>query len=220
MTHSNLLPPTSAGRVCGDTDVEAGRGPGQLGWYEFARNFVRGREVLDVGCGLGHGLRILASSARRAEGQDLDPRLAAPAVRIGPLTEVAAKSFDAAVSIDVIEHVDDPVSFLGQLARVSRDGFFLSTPNWTASRCRWPFHLREYTPREFDQLLAPFGEVHLFKGTPDGRVVHPVRRRFAYHWFNDLRNWAPTAFPARCLNYLAPSAWKIHSHNAAWVRLV
>jgi 2-polyprenyl-3-methyl-5-hydroxy-6-metoxy-1,4-benzoquinol methylase len=219
MALSKLDTDIAAVRTCGDADVEAGRGPGQLGWYQFAGAFVRGKEVLDVGCGLGHGLRILAASARRAEGQDLDSRLAAPGVRIGPLTEVAAKSFDVVVSIDVIEHVDDPSAFLGQLVRVAREGIFLSTPNWTASRCRWPFHLREYTPREFELLLAPFGTVTLFKGTPDGRVVHPVGSRFGYYLFNDLRNWPPSAIPTRCLNYLLPSRFKIHSHNAAWMRL-
>ena len=46
-------------RECGDEDVTAGRGPGQLPWYEFALRFVKGKSVLDAGCGLGKGMDIL-----------------------------------------------------------------------------------------------------------------------------------------------------------------
>src|SRR5207248_2271964 len=99
------------------------------------------------------------------------------------------------------------------------EGFFLTTPNWTCSRCVWPFHLREYTPREFRLLLEPLGKVSLFKGTCSGSVIHPVRHPRAYDRLNDLRNWGPTAFATRCLNRLLPSKFKIHSSNAAWVRL-
>src|SRR5438132_1922853 len=168
-------------RECGDEDVRAGRGPGQLDWYRFALRFVSEKSVLDVGCGVGDGLRILQSSASMAEGQDLDPRLAAPGVYILDLADVKDKSYDVAVSVDVIEHVEDPEHFVCQLARIAREGFFVTTPNWTASRCRWPYHLREYTPREFEQVLSTVGRVTLFKGTPSGSTVHPVRHPWAYH---------------------------------------
>jgi len=37
-------------REAGDENVGAGRAASQLGWYEFARRFVDGRSVRDVGC--------------------------------------------------------------------------------------------------------------------------------------------------------------------------
>lgn len=206
-------------RECGDESVDAGRGPGQLAWYEFARRFVVGRSVLDAGCGLGHGTAILRQAAAEARGQDLDPRLASDTVFVGDLDLIAAKSFDVVVSIDVVEHVEDPEAFVRSLARIAREGIFITTPNWTASRCQWPYHRREYTPREFEQLLSHVGAVSLYKGTPDGAQVYPVHLSRAYHLFNDLRTFALTSLAARVCNHIIPVSWRIHSHNAAWVRL-
>jgi len=204
-------------RSCGDESVDAGRGPGQLGWYEFARRFVKGKSVLDVGCGTGKGLDLLASSAALAEGQDLDERLARQNVRIAPLEAIPSGSYDIAVSIDVIEHVQDPKSFLGQLKRIARQSIFLSTPNWTASRCQWPFHLREYTPQEFYEELSQYGKVTLFKGTSDGSKVFPVKYPRLHFLQNRLRVFHATAFATRCLNVILPARSRIHSSNAAWV---
>jgi len=206
-------------RECGDESVQAGRAPTQLGWYEYAARYVEGKTALDVGCGLGDGLRILQQSAKSARGQDLDPRLASDDILAADIAEVEDKSYDVLVSIDVIEHVENPELFLAQLERVARFGFFLSTPNWTASRCQWPYHLREYTPREFETLLRPFGKVQLLKGTCSGSEVYPVRHNGCYHTLNALRNFLPTAFPARCLNRLLPAPLKIHSSNGAWVEV-
>ena len=207
-------------KQCGDVDVRTGRLPDQIGWYQFvAHTFAPGKTLLDAGCGLGDGLAILEEKASMVRGQDLDPRLARPNVLIQPLEEFQAKSFDVVTSFDVVEHVEDPVGFLGQLARIAREGFFLSTPNWTASRCQWPYHIREYTPSEFFALLAPFGKVHLFKGTSFGDKVYPVKHLKSYFLLNRLRNWRLTAFGARCWGYLLPPHRKIHNHNAAWVEL-
>jgi hypothetical protein len=78
-------------RYVGDDGVASGRGPGQLGWYEFATSIVRGKKVLDAGCGLGHGVNILKRVSTEVVGQDLDPRLKADWNIIAPLADVPAK---------------------------------------------------------------------------------------------------------------------------------
>lgn len=199
--------------------MEAGRGPGQLAWYSYATRYVQGRSVLDVGCGLGKGTEILRSAALHADGQDLDPQLSAIGAITKPLEEFATKSYDVVVSIEVVEHVEDPVEFVQQLARIARKGFFITTPNWTASRCSWPFHVREFTPQEFYNLLAPLGRVELMKLASDGEVFYPVKHRDAYFLLNALRCAPATDFLMRCANHLLPTASRIHSHNAAYVDL-
>ncbi len=45
-----VAPGTTAVRMVGDTSVDAGRGPGQMGWYHFAADHLaRGATVLDAG---------------------------------------------------------------------------------------------------------------------------------------------------------------------------
>lgn len=206
-------------RVCGDENLAAGRGPGQLAWYRYAQRFVAGRSVLDVGAGLGLGTSILREVAAHADGQDLDKNLATLGVLSQELKDFPSKSYDMVVSIEVLEHVDDPQPFLQELARIARHGIFLTTPNWTATRCSWPFHVHEYTPQELYQLLCPFGEVELMKHASDGEIFYPVKHPKAYFTLNRLRCHPATDFMTRCANHLLPLPARLHSHNAAHVQL-
>lgn len=199
----------------GDVSVSAGRGAGQLPWYEFVAKLVKGKTVLDVGCGLGKGLEILQRTSSKVVGQDLDPRLERPGIIITPVEEILTNRFDVVTAIDVIEHVKDDKNFVEQLCRIAREFIFLTTPNWTASRCQWPYHIREYTPKELEDILTPLGKVKLFKGSPDGSVVYPVNYTGLYHIANRLRIYFWTAFVTRCVNHFLPSSYRIHSHIAA-----
>jgi ubiquinone/menaquinone biosynthesis C-methylase UbiE len=91
---------------------------------------VRGRDVLEVGCGTGLILEKLVTLAKRAEGVDLSPGMLALAkkrglvVREGSATELpfADESFDVAVSFKVLAHVPEIEKALGEMARVCRPG--------------------------------------------------------------------------------------------------
>jgi 2-polyprenyl-3-methyl-5-hydroxy-6-metoxy-1,4-benzoquinol methylase len=135
---------------------------------------VGGASVLDVGCEPGYGLDILARSARDVWGQDIDPRLAGPRIHIRTLESFSTNSFDVVVSVDVIEHVQDDLGFVTQLARIARQRVMMTTPNWTAGRCTWQFHVREYTPGHLRRLGERFGRCELWKGTPDGSEVYAI----------------------------------------------
>ncbi len=97
---------------------------------ELAGRYVRGREVLEVGCGTGLVLRRLAPIASRAVGVDLSPGMLARArargldVVEGSATELPFPdaSFDVAVSFKVLAHVPDLARALAEMARVVRPG--------------------------------------------------------------------------------------------------
>ncbi len=198
----------------------AGRGPGQRGWYEWvAREHTRDCTVLDAGCGLGYGISILRRTARTARGQDLDPRLGTQDVDIQPLETYASKSVDVIVAIDVIEHIDNDSGFLAQAVRIASRRVILTTPNWTASRCAWPYHIREYTPSQLRVLCAQFGDVRMWKGTPDGKEVHQIEHPRWNDVLNTARATGGVAVLARTLNLLLPRSAKIHSHLAACIDL-
>lgn len=204
-------------RQVGDTSVDAGRGLGQMGWYHYAADhLVEGKSVLDVGCGLGGGLDVLAKAAAAADGQDLDPRLARDDVTIGPVEEIPDKSFDVVTCIDVIEHVEQDEAFVLQLGRIARETVFVTTPNWSLSRCRWPYHVREYTPRQLRALLSTIGRVTMRKGEPNGFRHWPIND-LAYDLMNDAIVWPPTHFATRCFSRALPPSLRLRAHLAAIV---
>lgn len=216
MLHAATL---ASHRTTGDESIDAGRGLGQMGWYQYAADhLVAGKTVLDVGCGLGGGLELLAQHARDARGQDLDPRLASPRVTIGAVEDIPSKSVDVITCVDVIEHVEEDAAFVRELGRIARETVFVSTPNWTVSRCAWPYHIREYTPRELRRLLSSIGTVAMRKGVPDGYRSWPATD-WSYDLMNDARTWPPTGFLTRCVSRVLPPALRLMAHHAAIVRV-
>jgi SAM-dependent methyltransferase len=175
--------------------------------------------VLDVGCGSGEGLKILAGTARKAVGIDLDERLKRNDldIQIKDLREIPDKSFDAVVCIDVIEHVEDDEALVRQLIRVARKYVFVSTPNFAVNLNLWPYHVREYTPREFDRLFAQFGDIRFFGGSPSGDVVKEIKAKPVYYLINDLYCFRITIWMARIVKRLL--LLRVYSHQALTVKL-
>ena len=212
-------PREKAPRPCGAEGALDGRKPCQMGWYGFIADIGRGRTVLDVGCGSGEGLRLLTQHARQAVGIDLDDRLerADVDVRIQDISQVPDKSFDVVVCCDVIEHVVEDRAFIGQLFRVAREAVFVTTPNYTISRNRHPYHVREYTPAEFEALFAGRGALTVLAGSSRGLERVEIDRRGAYYLVNTLYAWKPAIPLAKVVKrLLRVKVWK---HQAALVRL-
>ena len=148
----------------------------QAHWYRHAAQWAAGREVLDVGAGDGYGMDILrAAGAARVVG--IDPMPLREDVLPTPIENIADRSYDLVIACDVIEHVEDDRGFLADLLRCARVGVFVSTPNWTASRCVNEFHVREYTAEELVALLA--GLKHEAWTSGDARTVEPIVSLYA-----------------------------------------
>ncbi|MBY5163069.1 class I SAM-dependent methyltransferase [Salsipaludibacter albus] len=148
--------------------------------YDHVAAAIHGT-VLDAGCGEGYGLPILlAAGARGVIGAELDPTTAEHARRryaddsVAEIDVIEADlaelplvdtTLDAAVCLQVVEHLTEPDEAMAELVRVVHPGGLVavSTPNRTtftpAGSPRNPFHVREYDAVELAELLDRAGLV-------------------------------------------------------------
>jgi 2-polyprenyl-6-hydroxyphenyl methylase/3-demethylubiquinone-9 3-methyltransferase len=112
---------------------------------ECSRRPLEGKSALDVGCGAGLLTEPLARLGAMVTGIDAAPEVIAVArdhaaamgleidYRVAAVEETEGQ-FDLVSSMEVIEHVADPATFVKSLAaRLAPDGLLiLSTPNATA----------------------------------------------------------------------------------------
>jgi SAM-dependent methyltransferase len=134
--------------------------------YRVAAQFAKGRRVLDAGSGEGYGTAMLAAAgASSTVGIDIDEESVGHArERYGPVFERADAadlpfdhaSFDLVVCFETIEHLHDDAGALREFRRVLADDglLIISTPNREEYLVENEFHTREYSPTEFDALLA------------------------------------------------------------------
>ena len=142
------------------------------GRYHFAAPRVAGKLVLDMACGTGYGASILmAAGAKGVLGVDLSwdalsvcrstQRMLFCAAD-GTSLPLPAGALDAVTSFETVEHIREYPRFVSEIHRVLKPGglLIMSTPNALHTKPvngvpRNPYHVREFTPDEFRELLAP-----------------------------------------------------------------
>jgi SAM-dependent methyltransferase len=95
-------------------------------------------------------------------------------VVLGDMTksDLPNESFDLAVSVEVIEHVEEDERFVSEISRVLKNGgiFLLTTPNGDWVENKNPDHKRHYRREELQTLLEKyFSEVHIDYAIAGGR---------------------------------------------------
>jgi SAM-dependent methyltransferase len=169
-----------------------------LNRYALARPFCEGKIVLDVACGEGYGSYLLKMwGAKQIEAVDIDSEAIEKASimfsneNINYMCQNAEKlpyadnSFDLIVSLETIEHLDNPDKFLLELRRVIKpDGtIILSCPNdpyyYDRANTSNPFHKQKYNFFEFKEFVEQYlgSHVQYFLGFAiNGFLNMPITR--------------------------------------------
>lgn len=136
-----------------------------LAYLEAAKR-VSGN-VLEIGTGSGYGVDIIAPhtdnfvTIDKYQTEDIGKAPANVSFRqmtVPPLTGLENESFDYVITFQVIEHIQRDDLFLQEIHRVLKKGgkLIVTTPNKKMSITRNPWHVREYTVKELEQLLLRF----------------------------------------------------------------
>ena len=150
-----------------------------LAVYEWVAERCAGRDVVDMACGEGYGVEVLARRARQVTGVDANPdafeharlKYTRPGVRfVRELVETYEEPCDVVVFLQTIEHVPAPAAVLQNFREMLRPGgtAYVSTPNLLtlappgADKSDNPWHLKEYRAEEFRRLCeSAFAKVEI-----------------------------------------------------------
>ena len=153
--------------------------------YHRAAELVEG-DILEIGTGMGYGVEIIAPKATRYITIDKQlPELPTQFENVEyydmevPPIGFENCSFDAVVSFQVIEHIEEDIACVREVSRVLRPGgkFVVSTPNAPMSLTRNPWHVREYNADELRNLLeCHFSKVEAYGVIGNEKIMEYYRK--------------------------------------------
>ncbi|MHC8291366.1 class I SAM-dependent methyltransferase [Pseudomonas sp. XS1P51] len=129
----------------------------------IARHF-KGQELIEVGCGKGYFLELLKGLGYPITGIDPAYEGSNADVIKAPFTRGLGLSADAIVLRHVLEHIQDPVSFLAEMAEANQGGqIYIEVPcfDWIIEHRAWFDLFYEHVNYfRLDDLRRMFGTVH------------------------------------------------------------
>ncbi len=159
-----------------------------LSAYYHAKPYING-DLLELGCGEGRGVELLAPLAKsyvgidkiksiidRLKGQFPDYQFLDGVFPPFPFQD---NQFDTIITFQVIEHIKKDDEFIKEIHRVLKPGgvALMTTPNIKMTLSRNPWHIREYTAEQLETLcLKYFSQVEM-KGIAGNEKVLEYHER-------------------------------------------
>ncbi|HPQ42879.1 MAG TPA: class I SAM-dependent methyltransferase [Syntrophales bacterium] len=197
--------------------------------YEFAKSMVpKDSLVLEVGCGEGYGSHLLSQHVKKIIGLDIDIKTINHALSKyasencifrtynGINIPYDTNTFDAVISFQVIEHIQNDKKYISEIHRVLKQSslFILTTPNreYRLKRGQRPwnrFHVREYSASLLkDILIGTFPDVTIWGIRGNDEIQKIERERVEQiKRINSLdplyvRNLIPEQFKPQVIDFL------------------
>jgi len=182
-----------------------------LSAYHHAQSFIKG-DLLELGCGEGRGVELLAPLASSYVGidkikpivDDLKDKYPDYEFLDGtfPPFPFEDNQFDTIVTFQVIEHVKKDEEFVKEIHRVLKPGgkALITTPNIKMTLSRNPWHIREYTAEELADLCRKYFS------TVDMKGIAGSERVMEYHEQNRKSVNNIMRFDVLNLQYRLPAA--------------
>ena len=153
--------------------------------YTFCRQYIQGKVVLDVPCGVGWGTNILSEDCKGLFGVDIDKSAIEYAKKryegrlpgffycgdMGNLEMFRDETFDVLLCLDGFEHVPEDVGerFLIEARRILKwAGRLIMTVPVIFPEGRHsgnPFHVKEYPEAELLDIFTRWGRIELLELT-------------------------------------------------------
>lgn len=163
-----------------------------LARYKFVAKMLEGKgDVLEIGCGDAFGIPIIAKEVKRVLAIDVDDRLMVDNStrlksikniefkRMNICAETPNRKFDAAYSIDVIEHLDTELEkpFMDNTVKCLKDDgvYICGTPNITANQYASERsaiqHINLKSQQTLKELMSQYFE-NVFMFSMNDEVLH------------------------------------------------
>lgn len=141
--------------------------------YRFAVKYIKDKKILDIACGEGFGSKIMAKSAKKVVGVDLDKEVIKQNIKVlGKEAKFIAsdaikflknnkEKFDVIVSFETIEHFKEYQEFVELIYKnLKKNGtLVLSTPNKEVTEVLFGedyhlYHTQEFYTDELSGILS------------------------------------------------------------------
>jgi len=165
--------------------------------YRFACDFCEGKDVLEVACGAGQGLGLLAKKAKRVFGGDFTEKLLRGGMRYYrgriPFIRLDAhylpfknESFDVILLYEALYYLSKPEIFFSEVKRLLRKGGILLiamvNKDWKEFNPS-PYSTHYFSVPELEELLKRYGfQAKFFAAFPvsskgiKGKVLSEIRK--------------------------------------------
>ncbi|TRX53709.1 class I SAM-dependent methyltransferase [Fulvivirga sp. M361] len=179
--------------------------------YYLADEYLHG-DLLEIGCGEGRGLELFKDKVSSFTAVDkihtvIDTlKSKYPAYHfiqdnIPPFAKLESDKYDVIVSFQVIEHIKADRYYLEEMKRVLKPGgvALITTPNIKMTLTRNPWHIREYTADQLQQLAGSIFDETEVKGIAGNENV------MTYYEMNKRSVQKITRFDILNLQYRLPA---------------